>query len=500
VSTEIRDKSIRSIAWVAAAQLVRGALLFAAPALLANFVSAGEMGLAEIAVAVFALALMFIELGTGPAVIQRPELTQRFLSTVFVVNVVTGLLFFIGFFAAAPTITRLLDMDPELVWLIRGMSTNFVLASLAILQRNLLARRMQFRAITLVQVIAGVVASVVGLVSLSRGEGLESVVFALWAYVGISTIGFWVAGGWRPSFDLDRRELLPLLRFSLAVSAANTINSIGIQLERFLIGGVLGAVSLGVYGLARNLVLVPARHLMKISDAILLPAMASLQGDKERCRKYYLTAIRYELAVLGPLVVIIAVFAPELVLLVYGPGWGTTAMIVPLLAPLAWRHITAHTIGAVFLSQGRPDVQLRWALYSVPLKVAYFLIGMPWGPAGVAASLSICGVVGWTIGHTMANRLIELPFVRFLRAVVAPLVSHCVLAAALVAAKSSVEANFTIAPLTWALLAPPLAMAIYVPVLRVADPALLAGVGRLAKELLRSDRRHPAAATRGGVE
>lgn len=499
MSSEIRDKSIRSLSWVAVAQLARGALLFLAPALLANFLSAGEMGTAEIALAVFALALMFIELGTGPAVIQRPELTHCFLSTVFVVNVATGLLFSLAFFAAAPVIARLLGMDPSLVRLIRGMSTNFVLVSLAIVQRNLLVRRMRFRAIAVVQGSAGIVAVAVVAFALSRGLGLGSILFAVWAYVACSTLGFWIAGDWWPSLEFDRRELGSLLRFSVAVSAASTVNNIGVQLERFLIGGVLGAASLGVYGLARNLILVPSRQLMKISDTIVFPAMASLQGDEERCRDYYLTAVRYELAVLGPLVVVISVFAGELVSLAYGPGWRTTALIVPLLAPLAWRQITAHTIGAVFLSQGRPDVQLRWALYSLPLKAAYFLIGMAWGPAGVALSLSICGVGGWAIGHTMANRLIGLRFARFLRALIPPLACHGLLAAALLAIKWGAETRAAISPLTWIVIAAPLALAIYAPLLRLIDPALLAGVQRLVVAALRGHGRGPATVSDGGA-
>jgi len=453
VSSTLRQRSIGSISWVATAQLVRGTLLFAAPAVLANFVSADEMGLAEIAVAVFALVLMFIELGTGPAVIQRPELTQRFLSTVFFVNIATGL---------------------------------FVLLSLSIVQRNLLARRMKFRRITVVQVISGVVAAVVGLVALYQGGGLESLIAALGAYVAVGTVGFWIAGRWRPSLDFDRGELASLMRFSLSVSASSAINNLGVQLERFLIGGVLGAASLGVYGLARNLMLVPLRHLMKVSDAILLPALSSVQADKERTRSYYLSAVRYELATLGPIVVLVAVSSRELVSLAYGSGWEQTIMIVPLLAPLAWRQITAHTIGAVFLSQGRPDVQLRWVLYSLPLKVTYFVIGMPWGPAGVAASLSLFGVVGWVIGHTMANRLIDLRFARFVRALVSPLVSQVILAGALVVVKARVAEAFGVSGLTWVLLAAPLALAIYIPVLAVLDPGLMAGVRRLMWDLFTS--------------
>ena len=62
----------------------------------------------------------------------------------------------------------------------------------------------------------------------------------------------------------------------------------------------------------------------------------------------------------------------------------------------------------MFLSQGRPDVQLRWTIIGVTLTAVYFLAGAHWGIEGVAASLSVLGVVTWVVSHGMANALICL--------------------------------------------------------------------------------------------
>lgn len=443
----VREKSVRSLLWVSSIHLLRGALFFSVPTLLANMTGAAEIGMAEICLAVFAISTLFIELGTGPAIIRKPDLDQEFLSTVFFVNLATGLLFCGGLYFGAPLLTRLLKMDPQLVRFLRWLAVSFVFFSLAIVQRNLLARRLAFRRIAIVNAIAAAVALAVIATGFLQGRLLDALIAGLLCFAFVGSAGLWIASGWRPSLVFESRQLGPLFRFSLSVSAGSALGTLATQWERFLISGLLGPAELGYYTLARNLHQTPLRHLMKVSDTILLPGLSMIQGDKAQCRRYYTSALRFEFLLLGPLVVFIAFFAADLAPLFYGPGWDRVVPLIYLTIPVTFRIITAHTVGAVFLSQGRADVQLKWVILSILLMSGYALVGSPWGIEGIAVAVALLGFIGWSISHHMANRLLDLSFHDFLRPLLLPV--GCSLLLALLMGPASLLLQLWIPQLVW---------------------------------------------------
>lgn len=478
----VREKSVRSLLWVSSIHLLQGALFFSVPTLLANVTGAAEIGMAEICLSVFAVSILFIELGTGPAIIRKPDLDQKFLSTVFFVNLTTGLLFCGGLFFGAPLLTRLLKMDPQLVRFLRWLAVSFVFFALAIVQRNLLARRLAFRRIAIVNAISATAALTVIAIGFLQGKPLDALIAGLLCFAFVGSSGLWIASGWRPSLAFESRQLGPLFRFSLSVSAGSALGNLATQWERFMISGLLGPAELGYYTLARNLHLTPLRHLMKITDTILLPGLSMIQGDKAQCRRYYTSALRFELLLLGPLVVFMALFAADLVPLFYGRNWNRVVPLIYLTIPVTFRMITAHTVGAVFLSQGRADVQLKWVFLSILLMSGYALVGSPWGIEGIAITVFLLGFFGWGLSHHMANRLIDLSFHDFMKPLLLP--AGCSLLLALLMWPASLLLRYWIPQPFWIRIGLGAALlgGLYALILRILSPSLFSALWATVRE------------------
>ena len=482
-ASDLRERSLRSVFWVAALQLLVGALQFGAPLALSYLISPAELGLVELALAVVGLGVVVVELGTGPAVVQRGQLDDRFVSTVFWVNVASGLAWAALLAAAAPPLAALMGGDVRLVPLLWGVAAGLVLSSLGIVPRALLVRRMEFRRVTLATSLAVVGAAVAGGYGLAR-HGVLGVAWGFLAFASLNSLAVWIGAAFRPAARPRASEVAPLLRFGGSAFGATAGDRLAQQLERFLIAGFLGPGSLGIFALARSLIRDPLRRLMSVFDDILFPGLAQLQGEPARARRYYLTALRYELAIFGPAVVFIAVFADALVRLLYGPDWQGAAIIAQLLALQTWRTITSHSIGAVFLSQGRPDVRLRWVVISIGLVPVTFAAGRPWGLPGYALSCSLVGFVGWAISHTMANRLIGLDWAGFWRAIRRPLLSHVVFAALLLGLRLALGERLAAEPGLAGLALVP-ALLGYLALLATLDRPLLRGVVTSTREALR---------------
>lgn len=492
----LESRSLASVFWLTLQNGLAAALFLAIPAVLARLLTPGDLGLLEIALACFAVAALFMELGTGPVIIQRPVLDARFLSTVFFVNVVTGSLFALVFVGGAGAIGDWLRMDDRLSSVLRWLGLTLLPLSTAIVPRNLLARRMAYRRVAIADAMAGATAAIAAAVLLSRGLHVALVVgFAL--YAGIVTTALWLSAGWHPGATPDLRSIAPLLRVSLSVSGAKILENLALQTDRFLIGRYLGAASLGLFGLARTIVRIPLRYLLNVSDGVLLSGLAALQSDRAAARQYYLTALRIELAILGPIVIVASVFALELSRLLFGPAWDRAALISQLLAFSAWRNITGHTTGAVLLSHGHPHLQLRWTVYALVLVVIGFIIGWPWGLEGVVAAGAVLDTFGWIIRHTMANRVLEFGWGSLARALAPLWIAHAIYLAVMIAVRDVLMASVA-GPwrqMTIALLA---ALVAYAAIMRFAMPGWLTTLRRGTMESVShglSRRPSDAAAT-----
>lgn len=488
-SASLGSASLRAAAWVGVVQASTGLMLLGIRLMLARYLGPADMGLVEIALSFFLLALVLLDLGTGAALIARRDLTPAFTTAVLVVNLAASAMLGALLALGAPLVTLVLGLDDRLVGLLRGVALCALLLGLGILPRSLLVREMAFRRLAGVTFAGAAVAIVVGALAAVGGRGVDAFTWSLWAYVGTSTALLWMVTGHRPALALPRGELREVARFGLTVSAASVIDQLGQQLEQLLVAWLLGPAGLGILGAARTYIRGSLRTLMSVSDTVLLPGLAQVGADHERGRRYYTMAVRFELVLFGPAVVFLALLAPILVPFLLGPGWERAGHVALLLAPLAWRTITAHSVGAIFLSHHRPDLRLRWVLLAVLLNAGYVLAGSPWGVEGVAVAYSLLGVIGWSVSHIMANRLLGLGFVDFLRALGRPLASHLALAGFVVGGGHLLGA-VGVAPFLQLALLVPLGLGFYALVLARVDPELARGfVGAISAAFSR--RRPP---------
>jgi len=76
----------------------------------------------------------------------------------------------------------------------------------------------------------------------------------------------------------------------------------------------------------------------------------------------------------------------DLIRLLLGTKWEAAGQIFTLFGPGIGIMLIYTTSGVIHLSIGRPDRWFRWVLFEFGITVLLFLIGLHWGPAGVAAA------------------------------------------------------------------------------------------------------------------
>jgi PST family polysaccharide transporter len=228
---------------------------------------------------------------------------------------------------------------------------------------------------------------------------------------------FLVAGQPHPKRPmLERRAIGELLYFGGGFTLARIFGYLASQADKLVVGRWLGAESLGLYSISSQLMTAPAVIFGQILDRVLFPTMALVQQEPARLARAYRSGVAVCALFALPASVIIAIIAPELVLVLLGRGW--EGVVVPL-------QILA--LGMLFRTSYKlsdSGVRATSAVYARAWRQAVFLaavtvgslVGQVRGVEGVAVGAVAALTCNFLLMAHLGLRLTGLSWSEFLAA------------------------------------------------------------------------------------
>jgi PST family polysaccharide transporter len=111
------------------------------------------------------------------------------------------------------------------------------------------------------------------------------------------------------------------MEYGVGHSAARVGVILANQADNLVVGRWLGAVALGLYSRAYQLMSLPTALLGDVLDKVLFPTMARVQDEPRRLASAYLQGTALLALLTLPAGVVAAILAPELVVVAFGPRW-----------------------------------------------------------------------------------------------------------------------------------------------------------------------------------
>lgn len=180
------------------------------------------------------------------------------------------------------------------------------------------------------------------------------------------------------------------------------------NIDKVLIGRFHGAQSLGHYSRAYHLSNMLASQLVHPLTSVAIAALSRLSNDPEKLRRSYLTALSILAFVCMPMSAVLTLVGRDLVLLFLGPQWHKAGQIFSAFGPSIGIAIIYFTHGWLHLSLGRADRWFRWGIVALIVTAIAFVIGLPFGPLGVAIAYAASFYVLIGPGLWYAGRPIHL--------------------------------------------------------------------------------------------
>ena len=148
---------------------------------------------------------------------------------------------------------------------------------------------------------------------------------------------------------------------------------------------------------------------------VVYPAMAKFHDDHARVRATYLRISALVALVTIPVMLGLGITAPSFVHVVLGPRWAPVASLLAVFAPLGAAQSIYATVGLLYNTQGRTDLQFRWMMFASVFYVLSFAVGLHWGIMGVATCYAIVWFLLMVPSFLIPFRLVELSGWTFLR-------------------------------------------------------------------------------------
>jgi O-antigen/teichoic acid export membrane protein len=248
--------------------------------------------------------------------------------------------------------------------------------------RGVLEAHQQFRSINLVRMASGIFTLVGPLLVLPFTRSLVAIVGVIAAGKLVSWIVHLAlclrtVPEMRPGFSIRLDLVRPLVSFGGWMTIVNIVNPIMVQMDRFLIGGLLSAAAVAYYTTPLELV----TKYWFISNSVLgvmFPAFAtSFAQRRERTSLIFGRGVKYVFLILFPLVLGTIVLAHELLTLWLGADFGRRSThVLQCLAVGVFLNGLAQVVSALLQGVGRPDVTALLHVIELPfyLVSAWLLI------------------------------------------------------------------------------------------------------------------------------
>ncbi len=378
----LKERAIRGGFAKVCAQAANFLLRLGSVMVLARLLTPRDFGLVGMVTALTGVLSLFRDFGLSSAAIQRATVTKEQISTLFWINMSVGAVLALLTVFMAPIVAAFYH-EPRLLGVTAVLGAGFLFNAAGVQHGALLQRQMRFTTVAGIDTLSLVLSVAVGIGMAIRGCGYWALVGMTLTGPSVSTVGAWIATAWVPGLPRTRAGIRSMMRFGGTITLNGLVVYVAYNMEKVLLGRYWGADVVGIYGRAYQLTSIPTDNLNSSIGGVAFSALSRVQDDPQRLKSYFLKGYSLVLALTLPITIVCTLFANDAIFVLLGPKWRDAIPIFRLLAP------------TIFGLVGR---SLKIALVIAPLVIAGIVMGLPYGPRGVAFAYSAVMTL-WVVPH-----------------------------------------------------------------------------------------------------
>lgn len=405
----LSKQTVSGVSWQMLASAIKFVAQFGTGIALARLLPPEDFGIVGLAYIATGFATILTDLGLGPALIQRRDISERHIRLCHTFSLSSALVIGAALYVSAGFIADFFN-DARVEPVLQVLAFTFPFSGFSITSGAILTRRMAFNTIVKIELFASVVGyGGVAIALAVSGFGYWSLVGGTLVQTVLATLLTYAVTRHDLRPFLAREELRDLFGFSAGMSLTSTANYFARQGDYFVVGRLMDATSLGFYSRAYSLMQLPLTFFGRALSRVLFPAASKVQDDPARFQRAFRTTFSLSVAVSLPVSLAIAILAPEIILVLYGEKWLETAPLLAILAPFGVFRMSYNTAVSFVRAYGQAyRLFLSQVIYGVLVIGGSWWAGSIWGLEGVAWAVGGAITVMWLMVTGFASRAASL--------------------------------------------------------------------------------------------
>ena len=413
---DLRNKAKRGFVWNTVERLVTNGIQFILTVILARLLSPDDYGIIAMPAIFLAIAQVFIDSGFANALIRKPDLNEKDLSTAFYFNVIVGVVAYLLLFVTSPLIATFFN-TPILSQLLKVTALVVFLNSLGIVQQAVLTKKMDFKSQAVISAISTFVSGVLGVWMAYSGYGVWALVLQQVSAALLRVVMLWGYGRWKPLWIWSKESFGYLWNFGSKVIIIGLLDTIYNNVYAFVIGKKYNAKDLGNYTRAQQFADLPINNINSIVQKVTLPLLSEIQDDDTRLSSIYLRLIEMSSLLVVPLMFGLAAMANPLIIALLGKEWEGCVLLFQILCIARfWTPFNAINVNLLQV-KGRTDLLLK--LEIAKKVVITIILGLTFyrGVVFLVGGFAVCTFIAFMINTFYTKRLIGVSLWKQLQAI-----------------------------------------------------------------------------------
>ncbi|HGI7037860.1 TPA: oligosaccharide flippase family protein [Klebsiella oxytoca] len=352
--------------------------------ILAHTLALDELGLLAIVNTVLMIAMILQDMGMSSYIVHKQSLTRQQQSTIFWINLSLSLIAGLIVFASSWPLAIFYHMS-KLEPLIMLASINFLfLGSLSQYQAHYVkAKRMIL--LSKIEMAAKFFSfvCVIGMLYLTDLRTSAVIIgLIINAFIRLLLMSILGERSWNPTFAFEKSIFNDVFKYGVYQLGSQIINQLRTQLDIIIIGKVLGGESLGLYSLAKDLIMQPLKLVSPVINRLALPRFAEVQNDTTNLGKAFLKGTCVIASFSAIMFLSIYIFSPIIITVLYGSNRLPIIEILPFMILFGMLRPMGGLTGAIAQANGKTHVEFYWNIIAgiavLCMSVTIFLNSTLW--------------------------------------------------------------------------------------------------------------------------
>ena len=334
--------------------------------ILTRFLEKSDFGLVSITNTILIMCLTFSDLGFASVIMYKKEITKEEFSSLYWIQTLFFSILFILLIFLSPFIASYYS-DPLLRTLIILSGLSLFGQCLGKMYDNVLLKAYLFKSLAYRNIATSFISLLLAWWMAFKGFGVYSLIvstlvqtflFNLWNFIKgyqIQPIGL----------SLKFRKALPLVKIGIYETGTHILDFFSNKIDVFIIGKLLGMEALGVYDLAKEIVVKFVYLIRTVVSKVALPILANNNNDDDAVRNRFLSMTKVVAYLCIPICITLAVFSEPVVRILYGEKYLEIVPLVSIFSIIIMIGSVSSFFDMLGVAKGRTDLNFLYTILRV---------------------------------------------------------------------------------------------------------------------------------------